>query len=366
MVDFVRRRVSAVHITRFWPIAGGVMFTVLSGCGDGSPQTRNGRPGGLTEMVYGQSDTLACDTPVWEIETPKVGQQHSHTFSVRNTADHPVRIESVDGGCGCLIITGALGQELVPGEQADIQVTVTPVGGPGWFTYTVRVITVPGERPLILALRGQRGFNPGLYSMPETVRFGTAEPGERRDFTLRLARHDGTPAAVIDIKSTVAAVSSTAAGPSASHDGFAEIRLSLDTAGLPPGQHSGTLHISTDHPDEAMRTLSVPLTFVVEPAVEQAPPQVVKLSAGGSHAARLTVPVPQCGDSDSPLTAFDGCSWTGEVAVITRWTGTRDGQASVELRPSGSIRKGYFPGRLELTREGKATISVPVNILVVP
>lgn len=110
------------------------------------------------------------------------GSQVSHRYTVTNSSDQPLSIESVQSSCGC---TAALVAEknLAPGQSSAIEVRFTSGKLSGPFHKTVRVSTRP-EGTLVLSLRGS--IQPDYLADPSALNLGTIKMGAETSRSLLL------------------------------------------------------------------------------------------------------------------------------------------------------------------------------------
>ncbi|MBK8574267.1 MAG: DUF1573 domain-containing protein [Elusimicrobia bacterium] len=75
------------------------------------------------------------------------GSTTTHTFSVKNVGDKPLKIESVKTTCGCTVAspTNSL---IAPGDVGQIQVTFDPQGRLGDISKQIRVETNDPHHPM--------------------------------------------------------------------------------------------------------------------------------------------------------------------------------------------------------------------------
>lgn len=76
-----------------------------------------------------------------------------HTFTFVNNAGRPVRILSVQPGCGCTT-SGWSDQAIAAGKTGFVRAAFDPTGRPGYFSKTLTVTTDLGSQPVVLTLKG--------------------------------------------------------------------------------------------------------------------------------------------------------------------------------------------------------------------
>lgn len=148
------------------------------------------------------SGGLASEAPLWDMGEVDVTESPTltHVFRIKNLSDTPVEIEKVSSSCGCFAV-GSYKQCLQPGERLDIEVQLALSRVPGPFYKRLAVIPKGGEaRALILAVSGTLKLNASLYSTPSLINFGVLKGKEKRVREVRLARYDGSPVQVRNVK----------------------------------------------------------------------------------------------------------------------------------------------------------------------
>lgn len=75
------------------------------------------------------------------------GSTTTHTFSLKNTGNKPLKIESVETTCGCTVATPT-NTLIAPGEVGQIQVTFDSKGKAGEISRQVRIRTNDPKNPM--------------------------------------------------------------------------------------------------------------------------------------------------------------------------------------------------------------------------
>jgi hypothetical protein len=81
------------------------------------------------------------------------GSTTTHTFSVKNVGNKPLKIESVKTTCGCTVAS-PLNSLIAPGELGQIQVTFDSKGKMGDISRQIRVETNDPNHPMNLLTIG--------------------------------------------------------------------------------------------------------------------------------------------------------------------------------------------------------------------
>ena len=96
------------------------------------------------------------------------GSTTTHTFSVKNVGNKPLKIESVQSTCGCTVAT-SIHSLIAPGELGQIQVMFNSAGVMGDISKQLRVDTNDPKQPTrFLTIGGSvtPAGNPGQSSRP--------------------------------------------------------------------------------------------------------------------------------------------------------------------------------------------------------
>lgn len=96
------------------------------------------------------------------------GSTTTHTFSVKNAGNKPLKIESVQSTCGCTVASPT-NSILAPGELGQIQVTFDSKGKMGDISKQIRVETNDPKHPTSFLTIGGTvapAVNPGVNGPP--------------------------------------------------------------------------------------------------------------------------------------------------------------------------------------------------------
>ena len=135
---------------------------------------------------------LRCDVPVWDfggidsVRNPRL----SHEFVLVNESNKTVSIRRVHSSCGCMVADD-YDRELPPGGSTTLRVELQPPTVPQRIRYDLEVQTGTGILPL--EVRGEIIPNSSYVSVPTVINFGTIQPGETKERSVRIVRYAFSP-----------------------------------------------------------------------------------------------------------------------------------------------------------------------------
>jgi hypothetical protein len=130
---------------------------------------------------------IASEQPVFDYGTVPQGTVVQHTFTVRNTGDGVLRIQSARAGCGCTTAIVS-DPDLPPGGEARIEVKLNTRGRKGRFEQKIKVVTEGNAEPFVLTLGGNVDI---LASFdPEFLDFQRVPVGQARTATVKVTARD--------------------------------------------------------------------------------------------------------------------------------------------------------------------------------
>ena len=135
---------------------------------------------------------LRCDTPVWdfgEIDSVK-NPRLSHEFVLVNESKETVTIQKVHSSCGCMVAED-YDKELPPGKSTRLHVELQLPTVPQRFGKELAVETGKGILPL--GVVGKIAPNSSYLSVPTLINFGTVNPGEAKERSVKIVRYDFSP-----------------------------------------------------------------------------------------------------------------------------------------------------------------------------
>jgi hypothetical protein len=261
-----------VSRTRFGTAILGLSIVGLSlGC--------SGVPGSVAEPATAEpARSVACDEPLWDVgEVVVKGDvlKLEHKFRLQNRSNTVAEIRDVHSDCGCLVADSDP-RTIKPGEESEINVTLSVFGPPGRFqkTLSVRVLG-EAEESIRLTIVGSRAINELLYTSPEVVNVGTMAPNESKISRIVLARYDGSKVNFIALRAGGDVFGFRLAGdpvPLLRDDvhgntvDCVELPVRLDLHSAPLGPFRTKFLVQTDSSEKSTAELEVPVEgTVVEP-----------------------------------------------------------------------------------------------------
>ena len=143
-----------------------------------------------------------------------------------------------------------------------------------------------------------------------------------------------------------------------------DLSVSVDTAGLAPGNHSATVTVTSSGTQGSPKQIPVTLTVAAAPALSVTPASLsFSATAGGASPAAKTLSVANTGGGTLSFTASDDAPWLS----VTPASGTAPRDLTVSASVSG-LAAGTYTGNVTVTAAG-ATGSpkeVPVTFTVDP
>lgn len=135
-----------------------------------------------------QGPGVYCAEPVWDFGTAVEGDVLKHSFVIKNVGTETLKIQSARGSCGCTA-TLVSQNEVPPGGEAKIDVTVTTAGRRGPLQKTVIVASNDPRNPtLTLTVKGQVEVIAGFR--PQYLNLGRMLKGKTRVETVAVEAKD--------------------------------------------------------------------------------------------------------------------------------------------------------------------------------
>jgi hypothetical protein len=316
-------------------------------------------------------DGIIAVRPVIDLGTVWSGRPANATFSLHNSTDHEIQIESIKADCGCTVpsISAAT---VKPGQDLRIPVTYWPPvpqhdeGDP--FNRTISVsFSMSSPHVLALRLRGLIAPDGSLLGFPAAVHLGSTLVGSTHRVILHF-RGDSTLLGRIpdqlEIEPGERPIVLTGQPPPTSlvkvrqKDVQLAIHISED---LSPGDWDAAIRISPDLASEGMTINiqgTVPQHVTVSPSnvilvVGDADSQIASVELASGDGETIT---PLSVDTSLPL-AWD-VKTTSDSKSGTAWT--------LKLRLTSAARSGtggFVTVKLSDTRNKPETVEIPVAIL---
>jgi hypothetical protein len=198
--------------------------------------------------------SIAIDDAKHDFGVVAAGTELRHGFEIVNRGERPLRLDSLEAGCGCAV-RGA--EETVPPKgRMLVEITCDTTGLSGRYRRTVTVRANDAVQPVtVLALEAE--VRADVAAVPPALYFGVARAGSRTARDLRLVLQDAN-AAPTRARSELGLLEPALERRS---DGSWRVRVSV-APGAPPGVLRDRLLIDTGSRQQAQ--LVVPVVGTVE------------------------------------------------------------------------------------------------------
>lgn len=234
---------SVFHRAGFITICLGSIFSITSAQSSETDQEKKG------PVIY-------CAEPVFEFGAVETGVTIQHVFLLENRGDENLLIKKILTRCGCTTFQLET-KEILPGETLALPVELDLRGRRGPQNRGVYVESnAANQKMLVLALKGEAGTR--LEIRPPVPILRAVSNDDRPRGSLEIRSPDTSPIRLTEVRNQPADLKVTALEQP--DPGLLKIELQWSRT-PPPGQHSSTITLATNHPNHPEIRVSI-LTVV--------------------------------------------------------------------------------------------------------
>jgi hypothetical protein len=222
-----------------------------------------------TVIACAQTDTtnhapkLVCDAPEYDFGTRDNAETVEHTFLLRNAGDLTLEISNVRPACGCTVASISE-RSVPPGGESRVTARLSLAGRSGAQHKTMVVESNDPTQPqFTLLLKGTAGS--AVDVQPTHLMYGQIDAGAQPTGVVTITGAS-TTFQVTGVTSSTEQITATLETVT---EGQSYRLLVSPREPLQPGQLSGLLHVTTDHPKKPAFDLSV--TYIASGELVVAP-----------------------------------------------------------------------------------------------
>jgi hypothetical protein len=198
---------------------------------------------------------IRFDKETFDFGRVKAGEKVSAAFTITNSGDAELRIESVKSSCGCTIAQAGK-QTLAPGESTNIEAVFTSTGFSGQVSKTVTVTSNDPERStVLLSIKGN--VVPLAVITPSLVNFGNIKKNAVVTQTISVTPTEPSGLNIVKVEPVGKHVTVTGYRKVESPLGASWQVFLLVKAGDTPGRVMESVRITTDAPTNPLLNVTV-------------------------------------------------------------------------------------------------------------